>query len=70
MYHDIGEKKLGTIAHRERIEPTASVLIITLPRLPDVTTLPLSMLTCICGSLPERPVQTTTYIYIYIYIYA
>ena len=45
------------------IEPTslafkASVLTITLPRLPDVTTLP--MPTRLCSTLPDRLVQTTT----------
>ena len=55
--------KIGTSAHRAGIEPMslafqASVLSITQPRLPDVTTVPTP--TCICGSLPERSVQTTT----------
>ena len=45
------------------IEPTslafwACVLVITPLRLPDFTTLPTP--TCLCDSLPERSVQTTT----------
>ena len=35
----------------------ASMLINTLPRVPDVTTV--HMPTCLCDSLPERSVQTT-----------
>ena len=64
--------KIGNSAPRVGIEPTslavsANALTITIPRLPDVTTLPKS--TCLCGSLSERSVQNTNYIYIYIYIY-
>ena len=57
---------MGNIVPRVGIEPTSlafrtSVLNITSPRLPDVTTLP--MPTCLpvyLPSLPERSVQTTT----------
>ena len=35
-----------------------TILIITLPRILDITTL--STPTCLCGSWPERSVQTTT----------
>ena len=47
------------------VEPTSlafrvSVLSITPPRLPDVTTLPMS--TCLCGSFHKGSEQTTTLI--------
>ena len=53
----------GNISPTVGFEPTplefrASVLTITPPRLPDVTTLP--MPTCLCVSLPQRSVQTAT----------
>ena len=62
--------KMGTISPKVGIEPTSlafrySVLTITLPRLPDVTTLPTPIY--LRGSLPERSVQTTIYTCIYIY---
>ena len=55
--------KMGNIVPRMGIKPTslalwANVLNITLPRLLDVTSVPLP--TCLCGSLLERSVQTTT----------
>ena len=55
--------KMGIIAPRAGIEPTSAefgvrMLTITPLRLSDVTTL--SMPTCLCGSLHERSVQTTT----------
>ena len=48
---------------RVGIEPTslafvASVITFTLPRLPDVTTLPTT--TCVCDPWPERSEQTIT----------
>ena len=51
--------KMGNIVPRAGIEPTslafqASVLTITLHRLPDVTTIPTRP--CLCSSLPERAV--------------
>ena len=55
--------KHGNITPRVALEPKISfilgqcVLIITPPRLPDVTTLP--MPTCLGGSLPGRLVQYT-----------
>ena len=57
--------KMRNIAHRTGFEPRplsfwASVLTILPPRLPYLTTLP--MLTCLCGSLSVRSVQTTTLI--------
>ena len=56
--------KMGNITPRTVIEPTslafrARVLTITLPRLPDVTTLPTP--NYLCGSLPEKSVRTITY---------
>ena len=59
--------KMGNIASRVVIGPTtlafwASVLTITTPRLLDVTIVPTPI--CLCIFLPERSVQTTTYIYI------
>ena len=58
-----GVMKVGNIVPRVGIEPTslafqANVLIITPHRLPDVITIP--MPTCLCSSLPQRSVQTTT----------
>ena len=55
--------KMGNIVHRVGIEHTyiafqASMLTITPHRLSDITMLPVP--TCLCGSLPERSVQTTT----------
>ena len=69
-----GVMKMGNIVAGTEIEPTslafrASVLTITSPRLPDVTTI--LMPTCLCCSLPERSVQSSTYIYntfIYVHI--
>ena len=66
--------KMGDIVPRTGIEPTslafqASVLIITPSGLREVTMLHMS--TWLCGSLPDRSVQTIYYIYntrIYIYI--
>ena len=54
---------MGNIAPRVAIKPTplafrARVLTISPRRLPDVTMLPVP--TCLCGSLPEKSVQTTT----------
>ena len=54
------------IAPRAGIEPTylafqANVLMITPPRLPDVTTIPTP--TCLYGSFLEKSVQTTTVIF-------
>ena len=51
------------IVPRAGIEPTtlafqASMLTITPPRFPDVTTVPTP--TCLCSLLPERSVQTTS----------
>ena len=59
--------KMRNIVPSAGIEPTslafqASVLTITPPRLPDVTTLPTA--TFLHCSLPERSGLTTTYIYI------
>ena len=55
--------KMENIAPRTGLEPTylafwGSVLTITQPQLPDITTL--SMPTHLYASLPERSVQTTT----------
>ena len=47
--------KMGNIVPRAGI---ASMLTITPSRLPDVTTV--ATTTCLCGSLPESSVQTTT----------
>ena len=59
----MGLMKMGNIAPRAGIEPTSLAfqvngVTITPPRLPDVTTLPSPIY--LCGSLPERSVQTTT----------
>ena len=59
----MGVMEMGNIVLRVGIELTslafqASVLTITPPRLCDVTTLPTP--TCLCGSLPERSLQTDT----------
>ena len=56
----VGVMKMGNNAYNVRIEPTshafgASVLTITPPRLPDVTTLFIP--TCLCDSLSERSVH-------------
>ena len=61
--HKIVVMKMRNIVPRVRIEPAslafqASVPTISPSRLPSVTTLP--MPTCLCGSLPERSVQTIT----------
>ena len=58
----MGVMKMGNSVYRAAIEPTslafrASVLTITSPRLPDIITLYTP--TCLCGSLPEKSVQTT-----------
>ena len=63
--------KMGNIAPRAEIEPTslafrASVLTITPPRIPYVTTL--SKPAYLCGSMPERSVQTTTYTCMNVYM--
>ena len=63
LFTDLGEMKIGNIVPRAGIERTsrafqASSLTITPPRLPDVTTMPTP--TCLCSSLPQRAVQTTT----------
>ena len=55
--------KMVNIAPRAGIKPISlafriSVLINAQPWLPDVTTLPTHP--CLCGSLPERSVQTST----------
>ena len=55
--------RMGNIARRVGIEPIplafwTSMLTITPHRLPNVITLPTPA--CICDSLPERQVQTTT----------
>ena len=54
---------IGNIMPGVGIQPTSlvlrdSVLSITPPRLPDVTTVPTP--SCLCSSLPERSGQTTT----------
>ena len=59
----MGVMKMGSIVPRAGIELTsldfrASVLTISPPKPLDVTILPMS--TCLCGSLPERSVQTAT----------
>ena len=56
---------MGNIVPRMRVQFTslafrANVLIITPPRPPDMTTV--CMPTCLCSSLLERSVQTTTLI--------
>ena len=56
--------KMGNIVPRVEIDDislalrTSVLTIITQLRLSDVTTVP--TLTCLCGSLPERSVQSTT----------
>ena len=55
--------KMGNIAPKSRIKPTslaflAIVLTITLPRLPDLTTLPTT--TCLLSTLMVRSEQTST----------
>ena len=62
---------VGNSVPRAGIEPIllafqASVLPITPPRLSDVSTL--STPTCLCGTMPQRSVQTTTYISGYAHI--
>ena len=59
--------KIETIAPRAGTESTsvasqASVLTITPPMLPEVTTPP--MLTCLCDCLPKRSVQTSIEAYL------
>ena len=61
----MGVIKMGNIMPRVGIDPSslafqASVLSITSPRLPGVTTLPTP--TFLCGSVPERLGQTTTFL--------
>ena len=58
-----GVMKMRNIALRVRVKPTshafrATIWTLTPPKIPDVTILPPS--TCLCSSLPERSVQTTT----------
>ena len=58
----MGMIKMGYIAPRVGPELTSfafytGVTTVTTPRLPDAITLPTP--TCLCGSLPERSVQTT-----------
>ena len=65
-------KKMANTAPLAGIEPTslafwASVLTIKPRRFPYVTTLPAP--TCLCGSLPERSVQTITHICVYYAMY-
>ena len=62
QYNVEGVMKKGNIVPKAGIEPTflvfcASVVTITPPRLPDVTTV--CMPNCLRGSLPERSVQTS-----------
>ena len=73
-YHDciVRVMKMRNIVPRAGIEPTtlafrARVLTIIPPRLFDVTTIPTS--TCLCGSLPERSLQTTTFVRVIMYDY-
>ena len=58
----MGVMKMGNIVPRVRIELTSlafrACATITPNMLHDVTTIPTS--TCLCGFLPQRPVQTTT----------
>ena len=59
----MGMMKMGNIVPRAGLELRylafqASVLTIIPRRLPDATTIPMS--TCLCSSLPQRSVQTTT----------
>ena len=61
----MGVMKMENVVPRVEIKPTslalwASVLPLHPIGFPDVTTLPMS--SCLCGSLPERSVQTTTLI--------
>ena len=63
--------KMGNIVPRAGLEPTslafqANVLPLHHVGFPDVTTIPMS--TSLCGTLPQRSVQTTTYICIYMCI--
>ena len=60
-----GVMKIGIIAPKARVEHTSltfwdSVLAIALAKLPEVTTKP--VYPCLCSSMPERSVQTTTVI--------
>ena len=60
----IGVTKVGNIGHRAGFEPTslafgASVLPLHHGGFPDITALPTP--TCICGSLPQRSVQTKVF---------
>ena len=62
----IGVMNIGNIAPTAGIEPIslafqASVLTMAPPRLPDLANLPTRIF--LCGSLPERSVQTTTVLY-------
>ena len=64
----MGVMKMGNFVPRAWIELKSlafwtSMLTITPHMFPDVTTVP--MPTYLCSSLPERLVQTTTYVYIY-----
>ena len=68
----MGEMKMENIVPRVGTEPItlafwASVLTIASPRLPDVTIL--QMPPCLCGSLTERLVQTTTLVPLELYVF-
>ena len=52
----LGVIKIGNIAHRVEIK---QVSVLTNHHLPDVTSLP-TLIIWLCGSLPERSLQTTT----------
>ena len=62
----VGGTTMGNIVHRAGFEPTslafrASVLPLYYVGFTDVTTIPTPA--CLCGSLPQRSVQTTTIAY-------
>ena len=68
----VGVMKMGNIVHRVGIKPTslefrASVTTITPCRLPDVATIPTP--NCLCSSLPQRSMQTTTLLCLAYYLY-
>ena len=64
----VGVMKMGNIVPRAGIELTSLAFQTSVLQLHHVGSLMSCIPTCLCGSLPQRSVQTTTCIYVYMYI--